>query len=374
MAARPAATPPDSALDLRESIEQFCGANGAWYAERFARIQSAHRPVWSFNWAAALAGPALGRRPRHVGNPLSARHPGAARPRPARPGPVERPGRQGACAGGDARAQPRAHARQGAEGERRGQDRPRRLVSEERRQPRRRDRQGEGEARGGRGRRHPVDLGGSHRLAARQALRRRLGQSPLRETLLEVASGSAHSGGILRGRAARRPRVHRRGLRRDRLPLYRSRAARLRRGFSGVEHRLPRSRRVPDRRRLRLGFRELRGLLQGHLEGDPGGPGRPGNDLREDPVAGGHDGHRGHRLAPGGAARRHLHRRRARLPGDSRLLGEEHGDGGPCSAPPPSSASRWGFRSGCGARAATGCSRWRGRSWTSCRACPRSST
>ena len=43
--------------ELRESIGRFCGRNGAWYAERFARIQSARRPVWSFNWAAALAGP-----------------------------------------------------------------------------------------------------------------------------------------------------------------------------------------------------------------------------------------------------------------------------------------------------------------------------
>ena len=56
-AARPAATSPGSALDLSESIKRFCGVNGAYYAERFARIQSAHRPVWSFNWAAALAGP-----------------------------------------------------------------------------------------------------------------------------------------------------------------------------------------------------------------------------------------------------------------------------------------------------------------------------
>ena len=55
--ARPPATPPDSAFDLRESITRFCGANGAYYAERFVRIQSARRPVWSFNWAAALAGP-----------------------------------------------------------------------------------------------------------------------------------------------------------------------------------------------------------------------------------------------------------------------------------------------------------------------------
>ena len=45
------------AAELRESIGRFCGRNGAWYAERFARIQSARRPVWSFNWAAALAGP-----------------------------------------------------------------------------------------------------------------------------------------------------------------------------------------------------------------------------------------------------------------------------------------------------------------------------
>ena len=44
-------------LDLRESIERFCGVNGAYYAERFASIQASHRPVWSFNWAAALAGP-----------------------------------------------------------------------------------------------------------------------------------------------------------------------------------------------------------------------------------------------------------------------------------------------------------------------------
>ena len=51
------AAPPDPALDLSESIGRFCGANGAYYAERFARLQSAHRPVWSFNWAAALAGP-----------------------------------------------------------------------------------------------------------------------------------------------------------------------------------------------------------------------------------------------------------------------------------------------------------------------------
>ena len=44
-------------LDLRESIGRFSGVNGAYYAERFVRIQSARRPVWSFNWAAALAGP-----------------------------------------------------------------------------------------------------------------------------------------------------------------------------------------------------------------------------------------------------------------------------------------------------------------------------
>ena len=51
------APPPASALDLSESIGRFCGANGDYYAERFARIQSARRPVWSFNWSAALAGP-----------------------------------------------------------------------------------------------------------------------------------------------------------------------------------------------------------------------------------------------------------------------------------------------------------------------------
>ena len=45
------------ATELRESIGRFCGRNGAWYAERFARIQSTRHPVWSFNWAAALAGP-----------------------------------------------------------------------------------------------------------------------------------------------------------------------------------------------------------------------------------------------------------------------------------------------------------------------------
>ena len=54
-----AAPPPASALALAfsDSIKRFCGTNGAYYAERFARIQSARRPVWSFNWAAALAGP-----------------------------------------------------------------------------------------------------------------------------------------------------------------------------------------------------------------------------------------------------------------------------------------------------------------------------
>ena len=60
--ARPTASPgegapPAAAFDLSESIKGFCGANGAYYAERFARIQSAGRPVWTFNWSAAIAGP-----------------------------------------------------------------------------------------------------------------------------------------------------------------------------------------------------------------------------------------------------------------------------------------------------------------------------
>ena len=52
-----AAAQSASATELSESIGRFCGTNGTYYAERFARIQSARRPVWSFNWAAALAGP-----------------------------------------------------------------------------------------------------------------------------------------------------------------------------------------------------------------------------------------------------------------------------------------------------------------------------
>ena len=56
-AGRGGAAQPDPSLDLRESIERFCAVRGGYYAARFAKIQSGRRPVWSFNWAAALAGP-----------------------------------------------------------------------------------------------------------------------------------------------------------------------------------------------------------------------------------------------------------------------------------------------------------------------------
>ena len=49
--------PPESPLDLHVSIARFCGRGGDYYAAHFTRIQSGRGPVWSFNWAAALAGP-----------------------------------------------------------------------------------------------------------------------------------------------------------------------------------------------------------------------------------------------------------------------------------------------------------------------------
>ena len=46
-----------SGLDLDQSITQFAGTNGTYYASAFRKIQSNSGLTWSFNWAAALFGP-----------------------------------------------------------------------------------------------------------------------------------------------------------------------------------------------------------------------------------------------------------------------------------------------------------------------------
>ena len=46
---------PDA--DLSAALRRFAGANRGYYVDHLTRIQSTGRRVWSFNWAAALAGP-----------------------------------------------------------------------------------------------------------------------------------------------------------------------------------------------------------------------------------------------------------------------------------------------------------------------------